>query len=64
MNTLFIILWLFFGLSLLSSLLVVSACVLSSRASRDLEGFEPAPDTVFEGDSQYERGLVKETISA
>jgi hypothetical protein len=64
MNTILIVIGLFFGLSMLSSILVLSACVLSSRTSRRFECLAPESDTDPELGSHYEPGLAKETVRA
>lgn len=62
MNTLIIVLGIFFGLSFLSSIVVLSACALSSETSQELEPYEPAHYTSYENRERHEPALVKEII--
>jgi hypothetical protein len=62
MNPILIILGLFFGLSFFSSILVLGAWSLSSRASQELEPFEPPSYRTRKEEKQYEPALVREVI--
>lgn len=64
MDTIVIILGIFFALSFLASIVVISACALSSQISQELEG--PERSTIYAAERQVARDsqLMKDSATA
>lgn len=62
MGTVAIIIGIFFSLSFLASIVVISACALSSRISQELEGPEQSTVYAVENEAAKEGKLLKDSV--